>query len=352
MSPTDKPVRQSSFELLRIISMLMIVVHHFIVHPLNGESGLANSSIGGIINQLSSVGVNLFILISGYFKIHTSWKGFLRLYGYVVFYCLLVYGFHLWHSHESIAFPVMKTIFLHPFSNGGWWFMLCYLGLFLCAPLLNIAIEHIPTKRDFLLILCLITIVNVYLGNSRQSLYFGYDGYGFLQMIYMYLIGGYIRLYVSPLWVKKHRYALFGAYFAFCLLWLGFDKLQTALSYSIFIPGYNNPFVICASICLFLFVSSFHFHSKLVNSIAVSILAAYLIQDSYYFGQLWLYPYVGHCYENALLGEQLLYMGLFSICLLAGSVLIDQIRILLARLLFYILHKPNKTTETVSLSKK
>ena len=65
--------RQSNIELLRIIAMLMIIAHHFSVH-----GGFQYSTDDLTINYLwinfiaigGKIGVNIFVLISGYFLIN------------------------------------------------------------------------------------------------------------------------------------------------------------------------------------------------------------------------------------------------------------------------------------------
>ncbi len=64
--------RQSNIELLRIIAMLIIIAHHFAVH-----SGFEFSNDAVTVNRLwiqfiqigGKTGVNVFVLISGYFLI-------------------------------------------------------------------------------------------------------------------------------------------------------------------------------------------------------------------------------------------------------------------------------------------
>ena len=66
----NNKLRNSSFELLRITSMLLIVAHHFVVH---GKFDLTASFSKNIfflqsLSMFGKLGVNLFVLISGYFS--------------------------------------------------------------------------------------------------------------------------------------------------------------------------------------------------------------------------------------------------------------------------------------------
>lgn len=95
------PVRRnSSIELLRIVLMLLIVVHHGIVHGL-GLTALSpkfnsvllfnpeNSPIILLVNALCIVGVNCFILISGYYGIRFSKKKLWYLISILLFYSIV-----------------------------------------------------------------------------------------------------------------------------------------------------------------------------------------------------------------------------------------------------------------------
>ncbi len=64
--------RQSSIELLRIIAMILIVAHHFEIHggfayPQDAVS--VNRIWMQFISSGGKVGVNIFVLLSGYFLV-------------------------------------------------------------------------------------------------------------------------------------------------------------------------------------------------------------------------------------------------------------------------------------------
>ncbi len=63
--------RQSNFELLRIIAMLMIVAHHLVVHgvtQVSYSSGtFVNKIFASFLQPFGQIGVALFFMISGFF---------------------------------------------------------------------------------------------------------------------------------------------------------------------------------------------------------------------------------------------------------------------------------------------
>ena len=69
--------RDSNIELLRLVCMLFILLHHFIVH--GSEFVTAPSVWLTIMNSFLVIAVDCFVLISGYFGIKAKWKGFIHL---------------------------------------------------------------------------------------------------------------------------------------------------------------------------------------------------------------------------------------------------------------------------------
>ncbi len=69
-------LRQSNIELLRIVAILFVICHHIIVHGLKiyDMPIEAYPWLYSFVNCICYVGVNVFILISGYFSIKFSWK--------------------------------------------------------------------------------------------------------------------------------------------------------------------------------------------------------------------------------------------------------------------------------------
>ena len=77
--------RYSSFELLRLVAMLLIVTHHMVVKYLkicgyDDPYSLQEDGVLGIfLNSMAIIGVNLFVMISGWFGIKRVWSQMIRL---------------------------------------------------------------------------------------------------------------------------------------------------------------------------------------------------------------------------------------------------------------------------------
>lgn len=86
--------RSSNLELLRILAIIMIIAHHYSVH---GGWDIPNElSYNRIIVQFLSLGgklgVNCFVLITGYFMINSKFniKKFAKIVGQVFFYSVVI----------------------------------------------------------------------------------------------------------------------------------------------------------------------------------------------------------------------------------------------------------------------
>jgi surface polysaccharide O-acyltransferase-like enzyme len=65
-------------ELLRIVAMFMILVYHTVYYVFYNYRG--DSPVFASMMTLLHIGVPLFVLISGYFGIKPTTKGFIKLY--------------------------------------------------------------------------------------------------------------------------------------------------------------------------------------------------------------------------------------------------------------------------------
>ena len=131
MSPIKKE-RNSSIELLRILLMVMIIMHHVVssvIAPGFSSHGWA------CLDVVLHTAVIVFVLISGYFGIRFSWKRFVSLIIQVVFYSVLL-SLVTAYFNKGLHYKDLILAFM-PFSNNYYWFVTAYLQLYLVAFFLN-----------------------------------------------------------------------------------------------------------------------------------------------------------------------------------------------------------------------
>lgn len=262
--------RQANFELLRIISMIMIVVLHInsyggllvIVNPLVFSR---NYIIIWLTESLSIVAVNVYVLISGYFLVDSVFnlKKIIRLWGQVFFYSTIIYLVLVLVKQETFSIVTFSQLIM-PVNFYQYWFVTIYLILFILSPLLNLAI-HSLSKSQFKIYLG--TFLLIFSVLSVKNPLFVAGGYSLLWFVYVYFAGAYMKLHYKP----KYKWSKFLAgYIVFSLISLILviiiavirrdSPLQlNKLSY---FPNFNTLFVFLASICLFLTAVNFMITNK------------------------------------------------------------------------------------------
>ncbi|MDR1778921.1 MAG: acyltransferase [Clostridiales Family XIII bacterium] len=334
--------RKSNMELLRLILMVFIVAHHFIVHGLKtaGYYGPDTTTMGLTVNSFVIVGVNGFVLISGYFGIRARWESFLRLYLMLVFYAL-VFFFCIWAYTGEVSPVHFLTRFL-PFSHEeGYWFIGAYFLLFLLSPLLELSIKYLDRRR-FLMVLGVLGFIEFYLGFFWPSSVVN-RGYSLYSFIFLYYLGRYLCQYQPPD-VRKRRYLYLFGYVAFSAATAGAALLFNAvkLEYTItYAFAYSSPLVVGASVCLLLFFRSLSIQSKPINWLAASVLSAYLVQEQVFFRNYiygWIYE-MREYYHDGL--KDMLFVGarvgLLSVMFVITCIWLDKAREYLMRPLMKLL---------------
>ena len=136
--------RVSNFELLRIIAIFIIILHHYCVHGQQWyETTCINSVITQTLGYFGKIGVALFVLITGYFNCEKNFnlKRLVLLVAETVFYSQLIYWSLYFLSPESVANFKLKYVYF-PIFHGTYWFISYYFILYLFSPVLNAAIKN------------------------------------------------------------------------------------------------------------------------------------------------------------------------------------------------------------------
>lgn len=148
--------RESNIELLRIIAMWYILVHHLIVYAIYpdvmiGQNGVTSEYVAySLLEGFMYVAVDVFILISGYFGIKLRARRFWSLYLQCAFYGIFTYIFGVSIGVVPLVPHTFITKSVLIFSHlSSWWFVVCYLMLMVVSPFLNYGMQQM-TKREYL----------------------------------------------------------------------------------------------------------------------------------------------------------------------------------------------------------
>lgn len=194
----SKRERNYGIDLLRILSMFMVVVLH-----VNNFAGLLGhydaTSLGYIFVWFSEAfaicAVNVYAMISGYvlFNSKLKLKRILQLWLEVLFFNLLSYVLIIFTRNEWVNVKefIKGLVFILPLNGGDFWYFKAYFLLFLIFPLLNILIKNMD-KRQFIL---LFAVLGVFICIFTQYGYgWGFEaGYSFIWLVALYFIGAYFK---------------------------------------------------------------------------------------------------------------------------------------------------------------
>lgn len=342
--------RNSSFELLRIFSMLLIVMHHYVAH---GGFDFVRSSQFSIIYlhcllMGGEIGVNLFVLISGYFlcKIKQNLFKVLKLELQVLFYSVAIGLIFLIFAPAISPRDVLK-IFL-PFMSETYWFYNVYFLLYLSVPFLNIVIGTIDkrTYRILLLFLSILWSVIPTISSSWGKDYFSMLGW----FILLYFIGAYVRLYKSDFSKTPVFYILVGSIFYILNYAIVFLKDLSIANWLFrnsitFYAGNNKIFIYLSACFIFLAFSKWNLqHNRFINIVASSTFGIYLIHDNPAM-RTWLWKTVFH---NQLMQNSnwLVPHSIFAIlCVYIGCSLIDLVRGYIEKKVFFSFFTQSRITK-------
>lgn len=273
--------RESNIELLRIVAMSMILCYHFIFNGGPREvSGYFRLS-----DSLFIYGTNIFILISGWFSIRTTWRSLLHLYLYTLFIIVVsISAYTLFTGTLPNSWHMIGNTVFAPLSGSTLWFIGVYYALMLVAPLINRGVRGISIHNWRVLIIALsfLEFYGIYLFNNPVDK-FGNTLYNF---IYLYCLGRYLRLEPKIRQLSTRTLFLsFGVIFLIYLFlqyfFLSYDGSTHYDDFFHYASRRNAPTRIINSAILLLLFSRWHFHSKIINYIASASLGCYIIQDGF-----------------------------------------------------------------------
>lgn len=325
--------RQSNYEALRLLCMLMVLNLHSFSGYQNGY-GLCQA-LDFFRESTSICAVDCFLLISGYFGIKWKLKSFFNLIFQLFFYSVGIYlvcvavGIVEWSRHDFI------TRFACLYENS-WGFAVGYVMLYFCAPLLNTFVDKVSEKSLLVYIVILFMATNFICLSVESNRLFTYS--------LLYLIGRYIskadlsgKINFSPhlaYWISTAL--IFILVYVFLFMIVGIRESVTVLKAPLIsFIGYNYsaPLVIFQAVFLFLAFSKLSFSSKVLNWMASSCFAIYLIHMHPTIKEIGYRSYTRGLYELDFFSHVLILLVLI-IAVAMLSILIDKIRVMVSDFTF------------------
>lgn len=339
--------RESNFELLRIFSMLLIISFHYVYKSgyIVTELTLSNTIIK-FFYFFGELGVNLFILITGYFQVkgNFSLKKLIKIILEVNFYYILsmfinnlLFGlpFTFLESKRSLFLMFFSVIF------NRYWFITAYVLLYILSPFINMFMKKLAKKdlKKFILTIlilwCIIPTFFGFLSNTSESLLF-YNR--FIWLLIVYIIGAYIRLYSLELFKSKRNIYISNIITTLIMLlsivviWkfkMFFAKVGTTELAYFWHP--NTIPMLLLSVGIFEMFANFKIkNNKFINLMASTTLGIYVLHDGILQNYLWNVLFKTNASLNTNYFLVHIILATFII-FIAGSI-IDLLRQLLEKI--------------------
>lgn len=333
-------VRDSNIELLRIIAMFMILIRHAGFYAIGTPVDNTSLTEGETLfltccECFCSVGVNVFILISGYFSIKYNARSVIKFIFQCLFYSCGIY-LTLYFA-GIIKFSILglsECLYLRKIN----WFPKAYLCLFILAPILNKFVEH-SNRNELKKILLAFFVFQTIFGCISDATHFISFGYSTISFIGLYLLGRYYRIYDFNIFHEDKNYSkILNGRWVNISIYLAISTVLSIVGYIFIVRGYYSafyrldaycdPIVIISSLSLFIAFTKFKFNSKFINTIAASCFAVYLFHSN---------PNVIERFYTSIIRSLHLQYGKSSLLLILAficvvfviAILIDKIRILI-----------------------
>lgn len=333
-----KKIRDSKIELMRIMCMLFLVMHHFILHGdilTNISPNTFIYNIFVIFYPIGKICYDIFIVISCYYMINTQFSGmrFINIWLEVFFYNIIIDFFVIAiEGYKGYSSLRMLLGGLFPMLGNSHGFASAYLFFLLILPFVKIVEEKLSKIQIFaftfiLLMLQIGTwIINTLCGfdsRLRSELFVFFIIYNILYL--------YRKFYENKLSHKTANYLLLFTFILFIFeyfIWRNYLINANSLCSKllIFINNQNSPLNIFISFTIVIYIMKFgkSFSNRIINKIASCTFGILLIHDHNYFRNiLWnkLVPTYTVYLHNGIIYFMIISIILFFIC-----IIVDMIR--------------------------
>lgn len=205
--------REGNFEAMRTMAMFFIVVYHCLTHGVGSNcafdihhaASLFNFVYSDFLLVFSSISVNLYVMVSGYFlsTSHFKFSRIIRTWLNACFYsCVIVIAFMALSLTPWNMVSLGKSFF--PLSTDAYWFVTQFIGLLILSPFLALLVRQMSYKQYVIFLIggafmCLSIIPDFPLG-KRFHVAHGNSVWNFA---YLFMVAGFIRHHVRRISNRK-----------------------------------------------------------------------------------------------------------------------------------------------------
>lgn len=274
-----------SIELLRILSMYMIVLLHYLTHGnilINfTEYKLSNQICISFLEIISIISVNIFVFISSYFLMNKKdtkkyiIKSFLELW-FVNFIIVIIYILKL---RLPVSIDLIKMFF--PFISQTYWFMDAYILLLIFIPYINKMLNSL-SKKELLGLILIMFFTNSIFSFIPNITIITTTANSLSWFINIFIITYYLKKYKIS--IEKRKMVVFHFLYITIMVLLFFMVCKYFNKKYPILIKYNNPLILCDSIVIFKIfldkkIKVNTFFKKIILYLSSNSLYVYLISD-------------------------------------------------------------------------
>ena len=274
--------REYSFDILRVVSMIMVIIVHVsnVYSRSFGIIGNKSFLISLVFNTISRISVPIFFMISGTLLVDRSFnkkKYFKRIIKYILLIIVWDIIYLIWeYLYLGVTYDKLYMLLFEPY-RAHLWFLYSILLLYILQPLMKLFIDKSnKVVKIILLILWLVfstlSMINIMIANIFTI--FSYIGF--------FIIGKYLYDYIKEHDLRKYNILLILSIIISVAISV-FLNYTSSIRYNRFYNlffAYRTPFIIMSSVAFFtLVVSNYKKNSipKLIDILSTVSLGVYLI---------------------------------------------------------------------------
>ncbi|MBQ6848206.1 MAG: acyltransferase [Clostridia bacterium] len=293
-------LRDSNIELYRIISMFLIVAHHYVVNSgltsLDGPIYAAPMSFSSqfllLLGAWGKTGINCFVLITGYFMCTSQItpKKFAKLFFEFMFYRIIINSIFWISGYVPFSLTALVKVLI-PFSAVSQNFTGTYLIFFFCIPFLNILIRYLNEKQHIRLLLLLLFTYVLFGTIPFLSVTMNYVSW----YVVLYFISSYVRLYPKKLFDSKCFWGIMtlvsvalASISVVACSWLGM-KQGKAMAYML-VTDSNTFLAVLLGLSSFMYFKNLRIkYSKVINTFSATTFGVLMIHANSNTMRQWLW---------------------------------------------------------------
>lgn len=319
--------------------MLLIVAHHYVVNSgltevLEQQPLSVKSLFYYWFGMWGKIGINCFILITGYFmcKQSITVRKFLKLLMQIEFYKIIIYAIFVLSEYEPLSIKGLAKAILpvydisHDFSQ-------CFILFYLCIPFLNILIQNLDKAWHLRLLLLCLTIYTLFATLPKFGVTMNYISW----FCVLYILSSYLRIYdltppnlfssTSKTWGMLTLSSMAVSMLSVVVTLYVDKKYGLAISPYRWVADSNTLLAVITAVCSFMFFKDIKLkYHPLINLVGACTFGVLLIHANSDTMRQWLWKDVldnaGHYFSaNFMMHAILSVVIIFIIC-----AVIDYVR--------------------------